>query len=238
VELPLDKYSYQARLLPALLTFAPLGFAFGVWSLNETSISKLLVALLASLGFGTLLAQLGRDLGKRKETLLFDQFGGKPTTKLLSHRLSSLNTVTLKRYHTKLKVLLPDLRIPESVDEMRAPSEAAQAYESCTLFLREKTRDRKSFPLVFAENMNYGFRRNLWAWKPFGLVSSTAGIASGVLFLMVRGNSGRPELLFATISIAVSLTLLILWTFVFNPSWVRVAAESYAERLIGSLDGM
>jgi hypothetical protein len=31
VELPFDKYTYRARLLPSLLTFLPLAFATTVW---------------------------------------------------------------------------------------------------------------------------------------------------------------------------------------------------------------
>ena len=34
--------------------------------------------------------------------------------------------------------------------------------------LREATRDTSRFPLVFAENANYGFRRNLWGLRPIG----------------------------------------------------------------------
>jgi hypothetical protein len=236
MEVPLDKYTYQARLLPALIAFAPVGFAFGVWSLNETAVWKSFVAIVASFGFATLLAQLGRDLGKRKEPLLFAQWGGKPTTKLLSHRFSSLNTATLRRYHAKLAKLLPDLKIPEPTEEMKGPTEAAQVYDSCTIYLRENTRDRKKFPVLFAENVNYGFRRNLWAWKPFGIIAASVGLASAVVFAVVRRSSGRSELTFCLVSGTASLTLLLLWLFVIEPSWVRVTADAYAERLIGSLD--
>ena len=236
MELPLDKYSYQARLLPTLIAFVPAGFAFGAWSLNEAVVWKSSVAVVASLLFASLLAQLGRDLGKRKEPVLFAQWGGKPTTRLLSHRFSSLNAATLKRHHSKLKVLLPDLAIPEPAQEMKSPSEATQVYESCAMFLRENTRDREKFPLVFAENVNYGFRRNLWAWKPFGIIAASVGVASAVVFAVVRRSGGRSELIFSLVSGAASLVLLLLWLFVIKPSWVRVTAEAYAERLIGSLD--
>lgn len=238
MELPLDKYTYEARLLPALITLAPIGFAIGAWSLNETAAWKLFIGVVVSLGFATLLAQLGRDLGKRKEPLLFAQWGGKPTTKLLSHRFSSLNPVTLKRYHTKLAELLPDLKIPEPSEEMRSPTEATQVYDSCALYLRETTRDRKKFPLVFAENVNYGFRRNLWAWKPFGIVSSAVGTSSSVLFVLIRWGSERSDLILDIAGGVMSLILLLLWLFMFKQGWVRLAGHAYAERLIGSLDNL
>ena len=174
LELPLDRYSYRARLLPSLITFAPVALAAGTWSLHESALWKSLIVLLTWLGFGMFLSQLGRDRGKNREQELFNAWGGKPTTKLLSHRLSRLNSATLNRYHAKLRTLLPDSRIPDRTGEMQSPNETLQTYDSCTLYLREKTRDSKAFPLVFAENVNFGFRRNLWAWKPFGLDKSLA----------------------------------------------------------------
>jgi hypothetical protein len=239
IGVPLDRYSYRARLLPALITFAPIALACGVWSLHESALWKSLIVLLAALGFGMFLSQLGRDRGKNRESELFNSWGGKPTTRLLSHRLTRLNAATLSRYHTKLKTLLPDLRIPDSAEEMRSPSDAMQTYESCTLFLREKTRDSKAFPLVFAENVNFGFRRNLWAWKPFGIIATCLGGAGGALFLLLRSRArGSDENLFAAVTIAVSFALLVLWIVVIKPSWVRVPAEAYADRLIGSLDNL
>jgi hypothetical protein len=239
IGIPLDRYSYRARLLPALITFAPVALAYGVWSLQESALWKSVIVLLASLGFGMLLGQLGRDRGKNREFWLFNLWGGKPTTRLLSHRLTRLNAATLHRYYEKLKSLLPDIRVPDSAEEMRSPDDALQKYDSCILFLREKTRDSKAFPLVFAENVNYGFRRNLWAWKPFGISASCLGILAGVLFVAVRSKSSSPdERLFATIAIATSVVLLVLWTFVIKPAWVRTPAESYADRLVGSLDNL
>jgi hypothetical protein len=239
IGVPLDRYSYRARLLPALITFAPIALVCGVWSLHESALWKSLIVLLASLGFGMFLGQLGRDRGKNRESELFNSWGGKPTTRLLSHRLTRLNAATLGRYHAKLKTLLPGLQIPDSTEEMRGPSDALQTYDSCVLFLREKTRDSKAFPLVFAENVNYGFRRNLWAWKPFGIIAACLGVAGGALFLLLRSmTSGSDENLFAAATITVSFALLVLWIIVIKPSWVRVPAEAYAERLIGSLDNL
>jgi hypothetical protein len=238
MELPLDKYTYEARLLPALITLAPLSFGVAAWSFSERAAWKVFVGIVVSLGLATLLAQLSRDLGKRKEPVLFVQWGGKPTTKLLSHRFSSLNPITLRRYHAKLAELLPDLQIPQHAEEMRSPTEAAQVYDSCALYLRENTRDRKKFPLVFAENVNYGFRRNLWAWKPIGIISSAVGACSSVLFILIRLGGGRSELIFDAAGGAMSLGLLLLWLFRFKPEWVRLAGQAYAERLIGSVDSL
>jgi hypothetical protein len=53
-------------------------------------------------GGGTaLLAQIGRDLGKKKEPSLYEDWGGKTTTRLLRHR-EAKNKLTLARRHKKL----------------------------------------------------------------------------------------------------------------------------------------
>src|ERR1700693_4724508 len=94
----LDRYTYQARLLPALIAFTPVGFAIAVWFPGEAATWNWLGTLFISLGLAALLSQLGRDRGKRKESWLFQQWGGIPTTRMLSHRVSKLNSLTLKRY--------------------------------------------------------------------------------------------------------------------------------------------
>lgn len=238
MDFPLNKYTYEARLLPALIAFSPLGFAIAVWFPGQTATWNWLGTAFISLGLAALLSQLGRDRGKRQEPWLFRQWGGIPTTKMLSHRLSRFSSITLKRYHSKLQTLLPDLKIPTPSEEAQSPSAANHIYDSCVLFLREKTRDQEKFPVVFAENVNFGFRRNLWALKPHGIQSSLVGIVSCGLAIMHLRHGNPSALLLSIVGIAISAVLLLLWLVVFNPNWVRVAADAYAERLLGSLDNL
>lgn len=238
MDFPLDRYTYQARLLPALIAFTPVGFAIAVWFPGEAATWNWLGTLFISLGLAALLSQLGRDRGKRKESWLFQQWGGIPTTRMLSHRVSKLNSLTLKRYHSKLQTLLPELKIPTPSEETQNQSSANRVYDSCVHFLREKTRDLKQFPLVFSENINYGFRRNLWALKPYGIPSSLVGIISCGLAIIHRGHESPSGLLLGIVGTAISLSLLFLWLIVFTPNWVRIPADAYAERLSGSLDNL
>lgn len=238
MELPFDKYTYRARLLPSLLAFLPLAFAATVWFPGEEATWKTLGLIVVSSGLATLLSHLGRDLGKRKEVGLFQRWGGVPTTRLLSHRFTKFDAVTLGRYHTKLKTLLPELQIPDLAEERTNPSRASEVYGSCTSFLREKTRDQKTFALVVAENINYGFRRNLYGWRPIGLIAASFGIASCALFTAKHLRAEQSVLLFGIAGLVVSVTLLLLWLFTIKPEWVHLAADAYAERLIRSLDAL
>jgi hypothetical protein len=238
MELPFDKYTYRARLLPSLLTLLPLALAATVWFPGQEATWKVLALIFVSSGLATLLSHFGRDLGKRKETELFQMWGGVPTTRMLSHRFTRFDAVTLRRYHAKLRTLLPDLQIPDLASERADPSGAAEMYGSCTSFLREKTRDQKTFPLVFAENINYGFRRNLYGWKPIGLTAGSLGLVSCALFTATHLRAAQSVLLFGVAGLVVSMMLLLLWLFAIRPDWVHLAAEAYAERLIRSLDGL
>lgn len=218
------------------VTLLPASLAVAIWVPANSAVWNYLGTLVISLPLTALLAQLGRGLGKKKERQLFRLWGGIPTSRLLSHRLSTLNKLTLQRYHQKLASLLPDLRMPGPTEESKNPATANQVYDSCVHFLREKTRDAKQFPLVFAENVNYGFRRNLWAMKPFGMLSAIAGIVSCAFFALKKLHVGNSST--GVVGLVVSLTLLGLWLFVFTPGWVRSVAYAYAERLLGVLDNI
>jgi hypothetical protein len=238
MDLPFDKYTYRARLLPSLLTFLPLAFAMTVWFPGQETTWKVLGLIFVSSGLATLLSHFGRDLGKRKEVDLFRMWGNVPTTLWLSHRFTAFDPVILKRYHGKLSALLPEIKIPDLPSERNDPQNASDVYGACTSFLREKTRDTKTFAVVFAENINYGFRRNLLGWKPGGLLNASAGVLSCGAFVLIHFRTRDSAFVFGIAGTATSLTLLLLWLFAINPKWVRLAADTYAERLIRTLDTM
>ena len=70
----------------------------------------------------------------------------------------------------------------------RAP--AREAYEAAAAYLREQTRDRKAYPLVYEALCEYGFRRNLWGLKPIGLTFSLLGFAASVALLVAHYGCG------------------------------------------------
>ncbi|MBA4105113.1 MAG: hypothetical protein C0485_05090 [Pirellula sp.] len=107
-----------------------------------------------------LAAQLGRDLGKQKEPELWLAWGGKPTTQLMRHRDRQLDAITKQRYHNKIAHLIP-ITIPTPDVEMAEPGIADDTYDSCVIWLISRTRSTSNYPLLFKENVNYGFRRNL-----------------------------------------------------------------------------
>jgi hypothetical protein len=234
-DLLLDTYARRARLQPVLLTTLPLGLATLAWFPAGANVAGLAWGILVWCGGATLLAQLGRGSGKRREHALFQAWGGTPTTKMLRHATAS-NKVVLERRHRALEQLLRDIALPTADDEAADPAGADAKYEACVAFLREHTRDRERYPLIFDENCSYGFRRNLWGLKPLGLTFAMISFLAIELLIIWSRETGRtvPSAAFAGGLLAA--VFVMGWLFVVTPQWVRVAAEAYAERLLAACD--
>ena len=246
---PLHQYTLNARIKPALLTVLPLGVLFFIWMPGDSLPTGGLLGIISTGGGTALLAQLGRDLGSKKQPALWDRWGGPPTTRALRFR-DSPNKVVLARWRAKLQGLWGQA-LPTPEEEARNPVDADQQYEAAIGFLREATRDVSMFPLVFAENVNYGFRRNLWGLKPYGLVFAVlATVASWGLFLQSAGLAAtgvRLDLVVANpdgVTVTrlagslINTAAVAVWFFVITPTWVRITAEAYAQRLLGALDAL
>jgi len=234
----LDAYSLKARYYPTVIVLAPLclivlAVGSGVWD----PVKGLMGAIVSALGMAFVLDQVGRDQGKKKEAGLFAAWGGKPSTRMLRHRDTTLDPVTRQRYHGKLAELVKGVSIPSAQEETADPVAADTAYESCTAYLRQNTRG-KDFSLLFQENTNYGFRRNLWGMKPAGIVISIVGTlgCSGLMTWYLLAS--KEEWLVAAICTAVCIVQMVLRTFRFTPDWVRTPAEEYARQLLAACDSL
>ena len=234
----LDAYSLKARYYPTVITLAPLGLIVlaagsGVWD----PVRGIVAAIISALGMAFVLDQVGRDQGKKKEPGLHRTWGGKPSTRMLRHRDATLDAVTRCRYHERLSGLVKGMNIPSAEEEATDPQAADAVYESCAAFLRQKTRG-KEFSLLFQENTNYGFRRNLWGMKPAGIAISISGMLGCVALTTWFFLAGKEEWLVAAMCAAVCVALLVLWVLRFTADWVRIPAEEYARQLLAACDSL
>jgi hypothetical protein len=230
--LVLDTYARRARLQPALLVALPLGIAVLAWFPNGLIEWGVFAGLLTSAGGTTLLARLARIRGKKLEPKLFELWGGRPTTVALRHR-NTANPVLLERRHGQLSRIAHDVRIPRAMEEKADPNRADAAYEACVNVLIERTRDRNIFPLLFEENCNYGFWRNLWGLRSLGITASLLGTLA-IAFLGYR--NGFVLDFKAAIGGGINLLFFLGWIFVVNQDAVKIAAVSYSDRLLGACE--
>lgn len=226
-----DHYTRNARLIPSLLVLLPAVVAVFVTLPTLQNLLGGLVSVAVYCGAGRLLAEIGREQGKRKETELFTLWGGTPTTRMLRHR-DAPNAVTLARIHRKLAAITEE-PLPSAGDERSDPTRADAAYEAAVKVLRERSRDRVEFPLVFKENVSYGFRRNLWGMKPIGLAVS---LGSAVACGWATWRTWPQDATAAIAGAVVAVLFLVFWIMVATPDWVRTPAEAYAERLLDCVE--
>jgi hypothetical protein len=233
-----DGYTMRARIQPAMLVALPIALCVVVLDPSRLLIGTVAWTVLAWAGGTALIAQLARDRGKQLESALFKKWGGKPTTRALRLR-SAANQALVLRRHEVLQRLLPTVAMPTTDDETRDVIAADAVYDTFITRLRDLTRDKIRFPLVFEENANYGFRRNLWGLKLIGVLGSLAGLVVAAVSIAQRLRSNALEGLAPIAAVAViCLALLYVWIFVVSPSWVRLPAEEYAERLLESTESL
>lgn len=199
--------------------------------------------LLGAAGGTSVLAQLGRHLGNKKQDALWASWGGSSTTRMLRHRRTLDETPVTPELRQQLEDWLR-WPLPTEEEEAENPEWADGQYDKLVDALKAATRDRDKFPLVFAENVNYGFRRNLWGMQTIGIgLSLTAFGISLALFIATIAGRPWPDPLWgllvkpdpvATIRLAILLANTVFagfWIGVVRGSWVRVAGDKYAKAL-------
>jgi hypothetical protein len=225
-----DRYTLQARLVPSLILLLPVVLVIESWVPAARSVVSGLISLLLTFGLGYLLVELGR-FGSKRQAELYAEWGGAPTTQLLRWHRSS-NVVLVERRHAKLATLA-GLKMPTRDEETADRHKADAVYEAAVTVLRDKTRDRTAFQLIFEENRSYGMRRNLWAMKPLALTLAVLGFGACATRLWVHPAVLAPM---DVACAAASALLVLLWWFLIDPLWVRVPADAYAERLFEALE--
>ncbi|WIE50660.1 hypothetical protein [Pseudomonas sp. GM17] len=159
---------------PAFLCLLPLMVMTITLYSNQLLHLKGIFALAGGAGLMYLLADIVRSQGKEKERTLWQEWGGAPSIQILRHRDDVLDSVSKERYHgilaTKIKVTLPTKE-----EEAADPVSADAVYAAAGNWLREATRDKKKFDLLFRANVTYGYRRNGFGVRWLGLMICLGG---------------------------------------------------------------
>ncbi|UWR17529.1 hypothetical protein [Sulfitobacter pontiacus] len=235
----LDSYSRRARLLPALITIAPVAVFFAV-ALPWQSFKMPQFAIGAAIVCATfMLADVARRLGKHAERKLFPTTNGRPFPSVLRHKDLTLDPVLTDKYQKWLGVRLGE--VPPSVEsEHLSPMLADQFYARCGNWLREQPQQTKRSDLIFEENVTYGFRRNLYGLKPFSQILnlSTAG---GAAYLYHKGIDlmWQPaETSGYLVALSVCAVHLAYFVIVVTRNSVLHASEDYGRQLVLSIEAL
>lgn len=245
----LDDYTVKARLWPGLMTGLPVASGLATVVPHVSWKEQLAAGMGGALVLAFLLAQIARSQGKRLESRLFELWGGKPSVRLLRHQDTTIDVHTKARYHRNIQAISRGtIRMPDPKQESDDPATADQAYEAATKLLIARTRDQVAFPLLYKENVNYGFHRNMLGLKPFGISAALIGlmVSGWRLIDRVRGvqdvagetrvmqeMAGSP-----LVAVVISLLMLVVWAMWVCPDWVKIPADAYAERLLEASDSL
>ena len=231
-------YAWYARFAPMYLALLPLSIALGPWipaSIWET----LGIVAGAPAVLSVFLSEKGRDRGRRLQEGLWKSWGGPLITQYLRHRNSVINPHLKVEYHRKLALLLPNVTIPTPEQEQSHPDDADVVYDACSEHIVGVVRaEPERFWEAFRENRSYGFRRNLWGLKPFGIFNSLLGC--GVLggaqgYHWQSAPAIDPILALGFGACAVSLAA---WCFLVTSEWIKVPSDAYAKRVLEALPRM
>lgn len=235
----MDTYDRRARFYPMVIVLLPAIVGGACWLPGNLELPSMVGGTLITLAVSAFLTQLARDQGKRREKELFRRWGGRPSDRALSYAGRVFADATLARCHKKLVALDAALAFPESrTAEQESAKEARAAYAAGTDLLVAKTRERERFPLLFKENISYGFRRNLWGMKAAGVLTSALGTVACfgkvVAFMMVDQPVGAVPV----IGGSLCAVLLSVWCALVTPEWVRVPADGYAKHLVEACESL
>ncbi|MDE0093260.1 MAG: hypothetical protein OXO49_02000 [Gammaproteobacteria bacterium] len=235
-----DKYAVSARIVPVVLSLLPwLVYFFVKVSLD---VSNWWFGPILAISLVIAAEHIGRTFGKKQEAKLFEVWGGMPSVAMLRHRDKRIDSMTKLRYHKFLQESVPNLSVPTPEEEAKQPEFADQGYSAACSWLREQTRDKEKFHLLTEENINYGFRRNIFGLKPFTITLDLLLVALHICLLVLMSIELQwmetvPTSLFESMGISfIALMHLLIVVFIINPGWVRTQAETYAKRLLSSCD--
>jgi len=238
-----DPYNRRARLTPSLLALLPIILLTVLVFPDFENQYASVVGLFVTCGGTVLLTQIGRDRGKRYEKKLNNEWGGKPSVAMLRHSDNRMGRPLKSLIHQFLNDNIIGLNIPTAEEEALAPGAADDTYEAATRWLLAKTRDKTKFRLLFEENMNYGFRRNYWALKPFIVGVDIVLAALVVCFFGDLLKNHTLEALFNTLPtaayfyVSIPTIHIIITLAVATKSWVRITSEAYARQLLEACAG-
>jgi len=147
-----------------------------------------------------------------------------------------MNATLRGRRHAAIRSLYPDVKIPTPAEEAADRDAAYTQLNAIVVLLLGRAKDKARYPLVFEENCNYGFRRNLYGMRWIGFAVALICAAALGLWLYLLFSSHQPVPVITPFLEAVNVAMMPVWLFWVNEAAVRRGADLYADRFFEMLD--
>jgi hypothetical protein len=181
----------------------------------------------------TVFADVARRRGKQIEPKLVDRMGGLPSITMLRHQDPTIDALTKARMHAVFSAKLSE-QAPTPAQEQADPTAADSYYARAGTWLRENTRDKTKFDILFNENITYGYRRNLFALKWPALTLNVAiVIGCAVAYWYEIPQKYSLDLIPVFVIAFLHASYLALFS---SEDAVREASRTYARQLLLSTE--
>lgn len=224
----IDKYNLRARVYPVIVAFImPI---LSILILESLSVNNLLtfMPLAGVLALVALFSSIARASGKTVEERLFSEWGGAPTTLQLLYKYSCLNSLVLDKIRNKLEIVCEGVKFLSKEEENGNVDKATEICEYAVLQLRQLTRDKVKFYMVFNENIFYGFFRNLYALRGFSIFLSICVVCYALVVVCID-DSRIASCIWVVILNVISVSIMM---FFITKKSIKAAGNSYAKALL------
>lgn len=221
----MDKYDLQARLLPSLITVAPVTVI--VYHLDQQYIGflawlggfEIMSILTFQLAIAVIYMHLnGRIFGKTLQNSLFKHGRYFPTTDLLISGYTTFSENKRQKLIRAIKHDFQDVRIPgKAMMENNEDKARLLLYEATTM-VKNAMRDNA---LVRQHNIEYGMLRNLCGGSLGGLI---LGILALTFLLFIEADNGW-------LVMTTGLILFYILILLVSPVLLKYYGKIYAETL-------
>ena len=129
------------------------------------------------------------------------------------------------RRHAAIRRLYPGVAIPTAAEEAVDRDAAYAQFSAVVVLLLGHAKNKAKFPLVFEENCNYGFRRNMYGMRLIGLsVASICATALGFsIYRLTSSHQFVPVI--SLVLEAANVVMILVWLFWVNEAAVRRGAD-------------
>lgn len=229
-----DTYNLRARICVSIFYAAP--FIFDILYLSHEAFSVAEGIALSAVCVAVCQALLSVHRSPTKE---------RPTKNTAAELLSPSSTLpsgTRSRYYRKLASLEPEFQPLLAYINPNTEGQPCNIDNLCAdviPWLRAKTREPTIFRLVYEENINCGYARNMLRLKPVGLGANIFAIiffGINIIPNISTFNWDKQGAFF--LCLAIHLLVVLYLHLCINDSAVNAAAKRYAYALLETIDSL
>lgn len=227
-----DRYNLRARLSPSLILLSPVLINIYLLIGSVRELATTIIVVVISLALSNLLILFSRYKGDKKiKNIISNEV---MATRLLMPDDDNIDEITKKRYYKYFNENISDLELNIEINDRTI---LMKKCKTAIKWLKEKTRDKEKYALVFEENINIGFCKNIYGLKTLGIISTIGIIVIIIFYYLYFKKINIMELpVEAILSISIDFAYLIIWTSVVTKKLVIYIYKKYAKALLGACD--